>query len=161
MADEITMNPDEIDVKIVKDENGDFHVVDNGVEGPKCTIIEDGRTISLTKNAANRQYCAVSKANAGIEADGFFKLTVRTAPPRKLGPMGAKRPNSKLISYLPQELQDEYDAIIARAVEARNAEIHRPLTEREKAERALERAKAKLAALEAQLAADDEKGDNE
>lgn len=142
---------EEIIVKIVKDDEGDFHVIDtDGVMGAKCKIIEDGRTISLTKNAANRQYCAVAKANAGIEADGFFVLTVRTTEPRKLG-MSTKMPNEKLISYLPEDLQEEYKAIIARAIAARDAEMNRPLSDREKAERALEKAKAQLAKLQAQL----------
>lgn len=142
---------EEIIVKIVKDDDGDFHVIDaDGVMGAKCKIIEDGRTISLTKNAANRQYCAVAKANAGIEADGFFVLTVRTTEPRKLGSM-TKLPNEKLISYLPEELQAEYKELIARAIAARDAEVNRPLTDREKAERALEKAKAQLAKLQAQL----------
>lgn len=145
---------EEIIVKIVKDDDGDFHVIDaDGVMGGKCKIIEDGRTIALTKNAANRQYCAVAKANAGIEADGFFVLTVRTTEPRKLGPASAKLPNEKLISYLPEELQAEYKEIIARALAAREAEQNRPLTDREKAERALEKAKAQLAKLQAQLEA--------
>lgn len=144
---------EEIIVKIVKDDDGDFHVIDHdGAMGAKCKIIEDGRTISLTKNAANRQYCAVAKANAGIEADGFFVLTVRTTEARKLGPAGSKMPNAKLISYLPEELQEEYKALIAKAIAARDAEINRPLTEREKAERALEKAKAQIAKLQAEIA---------
>lgn len=155
---------EEIIVKIVKDVDGDFHVIDaDGVTGPKCKIIEDGRTIALTKNQANRQYCAVAKANAGIEADGCFVLTVRTTEPRKLGPANSKMPNAKLISYLPEELQEEYKAIIAKAIAARDAEMNRPLTEREKAERALEKAKAQIAKLKAQLEAlnNEEVTDNE
>ena len=155
---------EEIIVKIVKDVDGDFHVINaDGVEGPKCKIIEDGRTIALTKNEANRQYCAVAKANAGIEADGFFVLTVRTTEPRKLGPAGTKMPNTKLISYLPEELQEEYKALIAKAIAARDAEVNRPLTDREKAERALAKAKAQVAKLQAMLTANtaEEVTDNE
>lgn len=150
--EEMTIDTNVI-VKIVKDDDGDFHVIDaDGTMGAKCKIIEEGRTIALTKNAANRQYCAVAKANAGIEADGQFVLTVRTTEPRKLGPGSTKLPNEKLISYLPEDLQEEYRAIIARAIAARDAEINRPLTDREKAERALAKAKATLAKLQAQLA---------
>lgn len=154
---------EEIIVKIVKDDDGDFHVIDHdGVMGAKCKIIEEGRTISLTKNAANRQYCAVAKANAGIEADGYFVLTVRTTEPRKLGPANTKMPNAKLISYLPEELQEEYKAIIAKAIAARDAEVNRPLTDREKAERALEKAKRQIEKLKAQLESlNEEVTDNE
>lgn len=150
--EELNLQTDVI-VKIVKDEDGDFHVIDaDGTEGPKCKIIEDGRTISLTKNQANRQYCAVAKANVGIEADGFFTLVVRTAPPRKVG-CSNKIPNEKLISYLPEDLQEEYRAIIARAIAARDAERNKPLTDVEKAERALAKAKAAYEKLQAELAA--------
>lgn len=140
-------------VKVIKDEDGNFHTVIGDKVGPVCKIIEEGRTIVLGKNPANRQYCAVAKANTGIEADGFFVIAPRTTEPRVLGSMGPKLPNEKLISYLPEAEQEEYRAIIARAIAARDAEKNRPLTEREKAEKALEKAKAKLADLEAQLAA--------
>lgn len=156
---------EEIIVKIVKDDDGDYHVIDtDGSMGAKCKIIEDGRTIALTKNAANRQYCAVKKADAGIDADGFFTLTVRTEGPRKLGPAGTKMPNSKLISYLPEDLQEEYKAIIAKAIAAREAEMNRPLTEREKAERTIAKLQAQLAKLQAQMdanTANEEVTDNE
>ena len=140
-------------VKVIKDENGNFHTVIDEKVGPVCKIIEDGRTIVLGKNPANRQYCAVAKANVGIEADGYFVITPRTTEPRVLGSMGPKLPNEKLISYLPEAEQDAHRAIIARAIAARDAEKNRPLTDREKAEKALEAAKAKLAKLEAELAA--------
>lgn len=140
-------------VKIVKDADGDFHVIDaDGTEGRKCTIIENGRTIALTKNAANRQYCAVAKANAGIEADGCFVLTVRTTGPRKLGDAPKSIPNAKLISYLSEEEQAEYKAIIDRAIAAREADRKKPMTELEKAQVRLEKARAALAKLQAEAA---------
>lgn len=152
--EEMTKTADEIIVKIIKDEDGDFHLVHpDGEESPKCKIIEEGRTIVLPKNAANRQYCAVAKANAGIEENGCFVLTVRTTEPRKLGAGTAKLPNEKLISYLPEAEQEEYRAIIARAIAAREAERNKPLTEQEKAQRAYDKAVAKLEELKAQLAA--------
>lgn len=140
-------------VKVIKDENGDFHTVIGENVGPACKIIEDGRTIVLGKNPANRQYCAVAKANVGIEADGYFVITPRTTEPRVLGSSGPKLPNEKLISYLPEAEQEEYRAIIARAIAARDAEKNRPLTEQEKAERELAKAQAKLEKLKAELAA--------
>lgn len=154
MNENITIDENVI-VKIVKDADGDFHVIDaDGVEGRKCTIIEDGRTIALTKNAANRQYCAVAKANAGIEADGYFVLTVRTAAPRKLGDMPKALPNAKLISYLSEELQAEYKAIIEKAIAAREAERSKPMTELEKAQARLAKAQAALAKLQAEADAE-------
>ena len=140
-------------VKVIKDEEGNFHTVIGENVGPVCKIIEDGRTIVLGKNPANRQYCAVAKANAGIEAEGFFVITPRTSEPRVLGSYGPKLPNEKLISYLPEAEQEEYRAIIARAIAARDAEKNRPLTEREKLERDLAKAEAKFAKLKEELAA--------
>lgn len=146
-----TVDTAEVIVKVIKDDDGNFHTVIGETVGPVCKIIEDGRTIVLGKNPANRQYCAVAKANAGIETDGFFVITPRTTEPRKLGTMGPSLPNAKLISYLPEAEQEEYRAIIARAIAARDAEKNKPLTEREKAEKALAKAQAKLEELKKQL----------
>ncbi len=151
MTNENIMNVDEnAVVKIVKDDEGKFHVIDaDGVEGPACTIIENGRTIALSKNAANRQYCAVAKANAGIEADGYFQLTVRTTPPRKMGDAPKALPNAKLISYLSEEDQAEYKAIIDRAIAAREAArvTTNSMSDKEKLEAKIAKLKAKLAEL--------------
>lgn len=148
MTNENIMNVDEnAVVKVVKDEEGKFHVIDaDGTMGPACTIIEDGRTISLSKNAANRQYCAVAKANTGIEKDGYFQLTVRTTPPRKLGDAPKHLPNAKLISYLSEEDQAEYKAIIDRAIAAREAEREAAANMSDK-----DRLLAKIAKLQAKL----------
>lgn len=142
-------------VKVIKDDNGDFHTVIGENVGPVCKIVEDGRTIVLGKNPANRQYCAVSKANAGIEADGYFVIEPKTSEPRKLGSSGPKLPNEKLISYLPEAEQEEYRAIIARAIAARDAEKNKPKSEAEKKAERLAKLKARIEALEAEIAADD------
>lgn len=149
---EVTETADVI-VKVIKDENGDFHTVIGEDVGPVCKIVEEGRTIVLGKNPTNRQYVAVKKALASIEADGCFIVPVKTTEPRVLGNSGPKLPNEKLISYLPEAEQEEYRAIIARAIAARDAEKNRPLTEQEKAERELAKAQAKLEKLKAELAA--------
>ena len=62
-----------------------------------------------------------------------------------------RTPNAKLISYLPQDLQDEYNAIIARAIEAKNASKKKPMTEREKLEAKLAKMQAQLAAMDAEI----------
>lgn len=140
-------------VKVIKDENGDFHTVIGENVGPVCKIVEEGRTIVLGKNPTNRQYVAVKKALASIEADGCFIVPVKTTEPRVIGSSGPKLPNEKLISYLPEAEQEEYRAIIARAIAARDAEKNRPLTEREILERNLAKAQAKAEKLKAELAA--------
>ena len=138
--------------KIIKDDDG-FHVVDqDGSIGPVCKIIEDGRTITLTKNASGRQYCSVLKADAAIAENGCYVLPLKTSESRA-GKLVYHMPNEKLIAYLPQELQDEYKAIITRAIAARDADKKQPMTELEKAKAKLEKAKAALAKLEAEASA--------
>lgn len=142
-----------VTVKVIKDAEGNFHTVIGEEVGPVCKIVEDGRTIVLGKNPANRQYVAVAKANAGIESDGYFVIPVKTTEPRVLGASGPKLPNEKLISYLPEAEQEEYRAIIARAHAARDAERNKPKTEAEKKAEKLAKLKAQIAALEAEVAA--------
>ena len=125
-------------VKIIKDDEG-FHCVQpDGTVSGVLKIIEDGRTLVLPKNPANRQYCAVVKAEAGIEENGEFILTVRTTPKKDVASYSNKLPNEKLIAYLPEAEQEEYKAIIARAIAARDAEREankkKPMTETEKAQ---------------------------
>lgn len=125
-------------VKIIKDDEG-FHCVQpDGTVSGVLKIIEDGRTLVLPKNPANRQYCAVAKAEAGIEENGEFILTVRTTPKKDVASYSNKLPNEKLIAYLPEAEQEEYKAIIARAIAARDAEREankkKPMTETEKAQ---------------------------
>lgn len=142
---------DEIFATIIKDDEG-YHVVDkDGVIGPVCKLCdENDKTIVLTPNASNRKYFNRAKADAMIAECGHVDLTYKATI--TIGSNSGKLPNAKLISYLPQELQDEYKAIIDRAYAARTAEREankkKPLTEKEKL-------MAKIAKLEAQLAAKD------
>lgn len=135
---------------IVKKEDG-YHVVDfDGTEGPACKIVDDGKTIALTKNKSNRQWFNIARADAEIAEKGHVDLYYKGT--KKLGSTGTRIPNEKLIAYLPEAEQNEYRAIIARAIEAKNADKKQPMTELEKAKAKLEKAKAALAKLEAEAA---------
>lgn len=128
---------------IVKKEDG-FHVVDfDGSEGPVCKVIEDGKTIALTKNKSNRQWFNVKRAEAEIAEKGQVDLYYKAT--RHIGQgVSTRLPNEKLISYLPEAEQAEYRAIIARAIEAKNADKKQPMTELDKAKAKYEKAKAAL-----------------
>lgn len=137
--------------KIIKDEEGNFHVVDfDGTVGPACKFCDaNDKTIVLTKNKSNRQWFNRAKAEAAIAEQGYVELGYKAS--RHIGATGGKLPNEKLISYLPQELQDEYKAIIDRAIEARNAAKKQPMTELEKAQAKLAKAQAAYEALLAEV----------
>lgn len=138
--------------KIIKDDNGDFHVVDfDGTMGPSCKFCDaNDKTIVLTKNKSNRQWFNRNKAEAEISEKGYAELCYKAS--RHFGSTGNKLPNEKLISYLPDDLQAEYRAIIERAMKAREDSKSKPMTELEKAQAKLEKARAALAKLEAAAA---------
>ena len=137
---------------LVRLEDG-FHVIDNdGTVGPVCNKRTSDGYIILSPNASNRKCYNEKNANKFFDENpdgkiGFVYKATRTNT-------GVTHiPNEKLISYLPQDLQDEYRAIIDRAIAARNDSKSKPLTDLEKARKKVEQAKAKLEALQAQLAA--------
>ena len=138
--------------KIIKDDEGNFHVVDfDGTVGPVCKFCDaDDKTIVLTKNKSNRQWFNRKKADAEISEKGFVELCYK--PTRHVGSIGSKLPNEKLISYLSEDLQAEYRAIVERAIAAREAAKTKPMTELEKAQAKLAKAQAALAKLEAEAA---------
>ena len=145
--------PDEVLARVVKREDG-YHVIDrDGTEGPVCNKRTSDGYIILTPNAANRKN--INEKNAerffAENPDGCIELTYKAT--RKIGQV-TKLPNAKLISYLSEEDQAEYKAIIERAMAAREADRKKPMTELEKAQARLERAKAALAKLEAEEAAE-------
>ena len=141
---------DTVYAKIVKEDDG-YHVVDfDGTIGPVCKIVDDGKTIALTKNKSNRQWYNIAKAEAEIAEKGCVELYYKAT--KHIGSSAGRLPNEKLISYLPEAEQNEYKAIIARAIEAKNADKKKPMTELEKAKAKLEKAKAALAKLEADAA---------
>ena len=136
---------DEILARIIKQDDG-FHVVDqDGSIGDVCKLCDEGdKTIVLTPNASNRKYFNRAKAEAAIEEGGYCGLTRKETV--KIGNV-TKTPNAKLISYLPQEQQDEYNAIIARAIEAKEAAKKNPLTKAEKLEAQIAKMQAQLEAM--------------
>ena len=145
--------PDEVLARVVKREDG-YHVIDrDGTEGPVCNKRTSDGYIILTPNAANRKN--INEKNAerffAENPDGCIELTYKAT--RKIGQV-TKLPNAKLISYLSEEDQAEYKAIIERAMAAREADRKKPMTDLEKAQARLERAKAALAKLEAEEAAE-------
>ena len=150
MTTQATHAPDEVLAYVVKRDDG-YHVIDHdGTEGPVCTKRTADGYIILTPNAANRK--CVNEKNAekffAENPDGAIELTYKAT--RTLANNGPKMPNAKLISYLSEEEQEEYKAIIARAVAAKEADKKKPMTEMEKAQAAFAKAKAKYEALLAQ-----------
>lgn len=148
---EEVMDPETVCAKIIKEDDG-FHVVDfDGSIGPVCKLCDEGnKTIVLTKNKSNRQWYNVAKAEKEIAENGYCALYFKGA--KKLGPSTSRIPNEALIKYLPEEEQAEYKAIIARAMAAKEADKKKPMTEREKLEAKIAKAKEALAKLEAEAA---------
>lgn len=151
-AETIVVNPDEVLAYVIKKEDG-YHVMDlDGNLGDVCTKISSDGYLYLTPNAANRKVINFAKTEAFFAENPDGRIELKYKVTRTIGSAGPSLPNAKLISYLPEAEQEEYRAIIARAIAARDAEKNKPLTEKEKAEKALAKAKAKLEALKAQLA---------
>lgn len=147
------MDADTVYAQIVKKEDG-YHVIDfDGTEGPVCKLADEGKTIALTKNKSNRQWFNLAKAEAEIAEKGHVDLYYKAT--KKIGSSGPRIPNEKLISYLPEAEQEEYRAIIARAIAAKEADKKQPKTELEKAQDKLARAKAAYEKLLADASATD------
>lgn len=135
-------DPNTVYAKIVKRDDG-YHVIDfDGTEGPVCNKRTSDGYIVLTPNKSNRK-CINEKATEKAFAEGATEIPLYYKAPRQMNGTGTKRlPNEKLISYLPEELQIEYKAIIDRAIAARNDAKAKPMTELEKAQAKLAKAKA-------------------
>lgn len=148
---EEVMDPNTVYAKIIKEEDG-FHVVDyDGTVGPVCKYCDaDDKTIVLTKNKSNRQWYNRAKADKIIAEQGFVPLHYKAT--KHIGSSSARIPNEALIKWLSEEDQAEYKAIIARAMQARDADKKQPMTELEKAKAKLAKAQAALAKLEAEAA---------
>ena len=139
----------EILAQIVKEDDG-FHVIDSdGTKGDVCKLCDEGKTIVLTKNASNRKWYNLAKAEAEIAENGYVGLTYKAS--KTFGPAGSRLPNSKLISYLSEEDQAEYKAIIDRAIEAKKADkvVKPKMTEQEKLLAKIQKLQAQLADLDA------------
>ena len=98
--------------------------------------------IVLGPNSANRKYIAHNEFYAKSEDDTYI-VEDKTTGPRVLG---TAQPDKKLVPYMTAEDKEKYDAIIARALENRNAQKKVELTEEEKL-------MAQIAKLEKKLAA--------
>ena len=107
--------------------------------------------IVLGPNSANRKYIAHNEFFAKAEDDTYI-VEDKTTGPRVLG---TAQPDRKLVPYMTAEDKEKYDAIIARAIENRNAQKSVELTEEEKLQAQIEKLQAKLAAKKAE-AADEE-----
>lgn len=138
--------------QLIKEDDG-FHVVDaDGTKSDVLKVVLDGtrEVICLTPNRSNRKYFAVKRAEAAIAELGYCPLTGKAS--KHFGPQGARVPNAKLITYLSEEDQATYNAIIERAREAMQADKKKPKTEAEKLEEKIAKLNAKIAELKSALA---------
>lgn len=101
--------------------------------------------IVLGPNSANRKYVAHNEFFAK-SVDDTYIVEDKTEGPRVLG---TAQPDKKLVPYMTPEDKEEYDAIIARAIENRNSQKKVELTEEQKLEAQIAKMKAKLATLKA------------
>lgn len=154
IVDEVTYELGQEVAKIIKDEDG-YHVVDHdGTVGPELKISNDGIVYILTPNASCRKFFNVKNLDKLFD-EGATEVPLGYKPPKKFGPVGSRStalPNAKLIAYLSEEEQAEYKAIIDRAIAARDADKKKPMSEADKLRAKIEKAKAALAALEAEAA---------
>lgn len=141
---EVTYAEDEVLCEIIK-EDGEYFLVDleSGERSEALAMSKDGSALMLPANRANRKFIKPSVVDEKLN-EGKCLLTYKST--KHIGSV-SKMPNEKLISYLSEEDQNEYKEIIARAIAAKEADKKKPMTELEKAQAQLERAKAKLAKL--------------
>lgn len=126
---------------LVKEEDG-VYLVDNGIKSENpVPITKDGICYALPVSSSNRKWYNIKKAEKEFAANNNsiylpYKASI------KLGAQGSKLPNEKLIAYLDEEDRAEYEAIIARARQAMAEDKVKPMTELEKAEAKVAKAKA-------------------
>lgn len=125
-------------------ENGNEIVVKNWYEKSKSKW-----HCVLAPNSANRKYVAHNEILAHLDENDEYVVEDKTEGPRTLG---TSQPDKKLVPYMTAEDKEKYDAIIARAIENRNAQAHKPLTEEEKIDAQIAKLQAKRAMLLAQAA---------
>ena len=153
----VEIDPDKVYATIIKDEDGNYHVVDeDGTIGPICKLVDEGdRTIALTKNASNRKWFNRKKADEEIEEKGHVDLYYKAS--KTFGPSTAHMPNEKLVEkYLTPEEFAEYKVIINEAIRRREEDKVKPKTELEKAQERVAKAKAAYEKLLAQAAGNDQ-----
>lgn len=83
--------------------------------------------IVLGPNSANRKYIAHNEFFAKAE-NGVYVVEDKTTGPRVLG---TAQPDKALIPFMTTEDKENYDAIIARAMENRNLQATKKLSEEE------------------------------
>ena len=103
--------------------------------------------IVLGKNSANRKYIAHNEFNTK-NVDGVYVVEDKTTGPRVLG---TAQPDRHLVPFMTEEDKVAYDAIIARAIENRNAQKNKPLSEEEKLAAQIAKLQAKLAERKADI----------
>lgn len=153
MEQPVEIDPDKVYATIIKDEEGNYHVVDeDGTVGPVCKLVDEGdRTIALTKNASNRKWFNRKKADEEIAEKGHVDLYYKAS--KTFGPSSSHIPNEKLCEkYLTPEEFAEYKAIIEEAYKRRDEDKVKPKTELEKAQERVAKAKAAYEKLLAQTA---------
>ena len=109
--------------------------------------------IVLGPNSANRKYIAHNEFYAKAKEDEAGNLVYivsdKTSGPRTIG---TAQPDKKLVPFMTDEEKADYEAIIARAIERRNAEKEAnksvPLTDEEKLAKRIAALQAKLAKLQ-------------
>lgn len=108
-------------------------------------------TIMLPENPTGRKLINQAACDKRLEANGgSFELTTKTSHPT--GPRARTIPNAKLVEYLKtldngQALYDEYISIVEATWKAMDDKKAKPLTEREKLEAKIAKAKEALAKL--------------
>ena len=146
----VDYDPNKVYAKIIQDDNGDFHIEDeDGTIGPVLKFYEEnGKTIGLTKNAANRRYFSKAKALAIIAEKGYVPLYYK--PDKPAGTVMTKHaPYEKWIGFLSEEEQEEVKALYNKALEAKAADKKAPKSEVEKLQEHIAKLQAKLADLSA------------
>ena len=102
-------------------------------------------TLVLPANEANRKYFNSKKVDA---AGGEIELTYKES--KAIGPRTESTPRKGLEEYLEGKDKEMYLALVEKAKKAREeANKKAPMSDLEKAMRAVERAQAKLAELQA------------
>lgn len=102
--------------------------------------------LKLPENTSNRKWFSIKKVEA---AGGEIELTYKES--KTIGPRAESAPRKGLEEYLEGKDKELYLALVEKAKKAREeANKKAPMTEYEKAKRAVERAQAKLAELMAQ-----------
>lgn len=99
----------------------------------------------LGENSTNRKYLSHNEFFAKLENNEYI-VQDKLTPPRRLG---TAQPDRKLIPWMTEEDKEQYDAIIARALENRAAQRAKPETETEKLQARIAKLQEKLRALEA------------